>query len=142
MEAERQGVEVKPHCAHADKFAITKAMAGGADSSRWPGLELSGEAGRTRENGPAGVVNGDPFQIFPLAEPFDRLLDASFGRWIEQRFNGIPKAGAENFRAIREIAAEDPSLGIHLIRGKEQAARGHAHNQRDHHFQSGAHRNP
>jgi hypothetical protein len=102
-------------------------------------LELRRKAGCSGKSGTVRVVYSDALQVFALAEAFDERLDAAVGLSIEQRFDGVLESVAENRCTVREIAAEDALLRMHLIRGEEQTAGSHADDKREHHFQSSAH---
>jgi hypothetical protein len=80
--------------------------------------------------------------MFALAEAFDKPLQISFTRPVEQRFDAFLKVCPLSFRAMRKVVAKETSFCAYLIGGKKQGHYGDAHDQGQDNLQCRSHLHP
>src|ERR1700719_2741638 len=117
----RQGVNVNRRVVDAQELAVTNVAIGSIRGSSGPKLEERSKAGGHREGDAVRVVDGDAFQVFALAEAIYEALQTLVRELlVELRLDRFLEAFGENFRAARDVIAQNAAFGTDLVSGEKQ----------------------
>ncbi len=122
------------------EFACSTVFFCGSRGGRRAQQEARFQARGYCEDRPVTIISNDSLQVLALAVPLDESLQAFLLPAIQQAFHTILKTFSENFRAAREVIAQDAPLLPHLVCREYQRHASDAHDQGQDDFQSRAHR--